>query len=58
MNKVLKNNYKEIRGKTTEEDIKRFKTGSNNLRKITKKKRLFYVKKSDIINYDKIGIKS
>ena len=58
MNKVLKDNYQMIKGKTTEEDIKRFKTGSNNLRKITKKKRLFYEKKCNIVNYDKITNKS
>lgn len=57
MNRVLKDNFKIIKGKTTEEDVKRFSTGSNNLRKITKKKRLFYAKKCDIVNYDKITSK-
>ena len=58
MNRVLKDNYEIIKGKTTEEDVKRFATGSNNLRKITKKKRLFYEKKCNIVNYDKIINKS
>ena len=58
MNRVLKDNFEVIKGKTTDEDVKRFATGSNNLRKITKKKRLFYAKKCDIVNYDKITSKT
>jgi hypothetical protein len=48
INKVLANNYTIIKGKN--DDTRVGENKANTLRKMLRKKRLFHVKKSDIVN--------
>ena len=51
---VLKNNIEYIKGIDNEDDNKQIAILNNEFRKISKKPRLFFIKKTQIGNYDKI----
>jgi len=52
--KILKDNIDIIKGIDCEDDHKHIAILNNEFRKISKKTRLFFIKKSNIIDYDKI----
>jgi len=52
--KVLKENLEYIKGSDNDDDFKQIALMNNEFRKISRKPRLFFFKKDNIINYDKI----
>jgi hypothetical protein len=51
--KILKDNIKIIKGIDNEDDHKQIAILNNEFRKISKKTRLFFIKKDQIIDYEK-----
>jgi hypothetical protein len=51
---VLKTNIEYVKGIDNEDDNKQIAILNNEFRKISKKPRLFFIKKDQINNYDKI----
>ena len=54
--KLLADNINYIKGVEYEDDNKQISILNNEFRKISKKPRLFFIKKTNIINYDKISV--
>jgi TATA-box binding protein (TBP) (component of TFIID and TFIIIB) len=54
--KLLADNINYIKGVEYEDDNKQISILNNEFRKISKKPRLFFIKKTNIINYDKITV--
>jgi TATA-box binding protein (TBP) (component of TFIID and TFIIIB) len=52
--KVLKENLEKIKGPECDDDNKHIALMNNEFRKISRKTRLFYIKKDNIIDYDKV----
>jgi hypothetical protein len=52
--KVLKDNLEYIKGSDNDDDFKQIALMNNEFRKISRKPRLFFFKKDNIVNYDKI----
>jgi TATA-box binding protein (TBP) (component of TFIID and TFIIIB) len=51
INKIIKDNYEIIRLVDTDDELRKIQMGNNDERKICKKHRIFYFKKSGILNY-------
>ena len=54
--KIIKENIDVVKAIDNDEDQKQIALLNNEFRKISRKPRLFYIKKSNIVNYDKIDV--
>ena len=54
--KILVDNLEHIKGVEYDDDNKQIALMNNEFRKISKKPRLFFIKKTNIVDYDKVSI--